>query len=275
VKSDPSFHKRVENFLKEDIGEGDITTNAIVPENHISKAIIQAKANGVVAGHIFAREIFKFLDQDIQFQELKQDGEHVIKRDILATIKGKSRAILTGERVALNILQRLSGIATITRSFVEAVEGTGVKILDTRKTSPGLRSMEKYAVRMGGGYNHRLNLSEMALIKENHIALAGSIKEAVKRVKSQSNTPIEVEVRNKEELKEAIDAGADRIMLDNWEMESIKQAVLIVHKRIPLEVSGNMTIEKVKKVAKTGVDFISVGAITHSFKSLDMTLLQE
>jgi len=275
VKLDPSFHKRVENFLKEDIGEGDITTNAIVPENHTSKAIIQAKANGVVAGHIFVREIFKFLDQDIQYQELKQDGEHVTKGDILATIAGKSRAILTGERVALNILQRLSGIATITRSFVEAVEGTGAKILDTRKTSPGLRSMEKYAVRMGGGYNHRLNLSEMALIKENHIALARSIKEAVKRVKSQSNAPIEVEVRNMEELKEAINAGVDRIMLDNWEMESIKQAVLLVHKRIPLEVSGNMTIEKVKKVAKTGVDFISVGAITHSFKSLDMTLLQE
>jgi nicotinate-nucleotide pyrophosphorylase (carboxylating) len=265
----------VENFLKEDLGEGDITTNAIVPENHTSKSIIKVKTDGVVAGHLFAREIFKFLDKDIQYQELKQDGEHVTKGDILATIAGKSRAILTGERVALNILQRLSGIATFTRSFVEAVEGTGVKILDTRKTSPGLRSMEKYAVRMGGGYNHRLNLSEMALIKENHIALAGSIRKAVKRVKSQSNAPIELEVRNMEELKEVMDAGVDRIMLDNWEMESIKQAVLLVHKRIPLEVSGNMTIEKAKKVAKTGVDFISVGAITHSFKSLDMTLLQE
>jgi nicotinate-nucleotide pyrophosphorylase (carboxylating) len=275
VKSDATSLKMLEDFLKEDIGEGDITTNAIVPENHTSKAFIQVKANGVVAGHIFVLEIFRFLDQDIQYQKLKQDGEHVTKGDILATIAGKSRAILTGERVALNILQRLSGIATITRSFVEAVEGTGVKILDTRKTSPGLRSMEKYAVRMGGGYNHRLNLSEMALIKENHIALAGSIKEAVKRVKSQSNAPIEVEVRNMEELREAMDAGVDRIMLDNWEMESIKQAVLLVHKRIPLEVSGNMTTEKTKKVAKTGVDFISVGAITHSFKSLDMTLLQE
>jgi nicotinate-nucleotide pyrophosphorylase (carboxylating) len=275
VKSDATSLKMLEDFLKEDIGEGDITTNAIVPENHTSKAFIQVKANGVVAGHIFVLEIFRFLDQDIQYQKLKQDGEHVTKGDILATIAGKSRAILTGERVALNILQRLSGIATITRSFVEAVEGTGVKILDTRKTSPGLRSMEKYAVRMGGGYNHRLNLSEMALVKENHIALAGSIKEAVKRVKSQSNAPIEVEVRNMEELREAMDADVDRIMLDNWEMESIKKAVLLVHKRIPLEVSGNMTIEKAKKVAKTGVDFISVGAITHSFKSLDMTLLQE
>jgi nicotinate-nucleotide pyrophosphorylase (carboxylating) len=267
--------KVVEDFLREDLGEGDITTDAIVPKNHTSKAIILVKADGVVAGHLFAREIFKLLDQDIQYQELKQDGERVTKGDILATIAGKSRAILTGERVALNILQRLSGIATITRSFVEAVEGTGVQILDTRKTSPGLRSMEKYAVRMGGGYNHRFNLSEMALIKENHIALAGSIKEAVKRVKSQSNVTIELEVRNMEELKEAMDAGVDRIMLDNWKIEFVEQAVSLFHKRIPLEVSGNMTIEKVKKVANTGVDFISVGAITHSFKSLDMTLLLE
>lgn len=265
----------MEDFLKEDIGERDITTEAIVPENHTSKAIVLAKADGVVAGHIFAREIFKFLDRDIHYEELKQDSERVIKGDRVAVIAGKSRAILTGERVALNILQRLSGIATLTRSFVEAVEGTGVKILDTRKTSPGLRSMEKYAVKMGGGYNHRLNLSEMALIKENHIAIAHSINEAVKRVRSQSNGPIEVEVRNMEELKEAMDASIDRIMLDNWDIESIKNAVSLVNKRIPLEVSGNMTIEKAKEVAKTGVDFISVGAITHSFKSLDMTLLQE
>lgn len=266
---------RIEDYLKEDMGEGDITTDAIVPENHTSKAIILAKADGVVAGHIFAREIIKFLDKDIHYEELKQDGECVSKGERVAVIVGKSRAILTGERVALNILQRLSGIATLTRSFVEAVGSTGVKILDTRKTSPGLRNMEKYAVKMGGGYNHRLNLSEMALIKENHIAIAHSVKEAVKRVRSQSGVPIEVEVRNMEELKEAVDESVDRIMLDNWDIESIKHAVSLVHKRIPLEVSGNMTIEKAKEVAKTGIDFISVGAITHSFKSLDMTLLQE
>jgi len=266
---------RIEDFLKEDIGERDVTTEAIVSGNHTSKAIILTKADGVVAGHIFAKEIFKFLDRDVQYEELKQDSERVIKGVIVATIVGKSRAILTGERVALNILQRLSGIATLTRSFVEATEGTEVKILDTRKTTPGLRSMEKYAVKMGGGYNHRLNLSEMALIKENHIAIARSIKEAVKRVRSQSNVPIEVEVRNMDELKEAMEASVDRIMLDNWDIESIKHAVSLVHKRIPLEVSGNMTVEKAKEVAKTGIDFISVGAITHSFKSLDMTLLQE
>jgi nicotinate-nucleotide pyrophosphorylase (carboxylating) len=266
---------RIEDFLKEDIGKGDVTTNAIVPENHTSKAIIMAKADGIVAGHIFAREIFRFLDRNIHYQELKRDGERVKKGDRLAAIAGRSRAILTGERVALNLLQRLSGIATFTRGFVEAVEGTEVKILDTRKTSPGLRMMEKYAVKMGGGDNHRLNLSEMALIKENHIAIAHSIKEAVKRVRSQSDVPVEVEVRNIEELKEAMEVRVDRIMLDNWNMESIKRAVSVVNKRIPIEVSGNMTIEKAKEVARIGIDFISVGAITHSFKSLDMTLLQQ
>ncbi len=267
--------ERIEAFLKEDIGERDITTDAIVPEDHISKAIILTKANGVVAGHLFAREVFELLDRGIQYHELKQDGERVIKGEKVAVIRGKSRAILTGERVALNILQRLSGIATLTRSFVEAVENTGVKILDTRKTSPGLRNMEKYAVKMGGGYNHRFNLGEMALIKENHIAVARSIKEAVKRVRLQSNRPVEVEVRNMDELKEAMEESVDRIMLDNWDIESIKHAVSLVNRKIPLEVSGNMTVEKAKEIAKTGIDFISVGAITHSFKSLDMTLLQE
>ena len=205
---------KIEAFLKEDIGQGDVTTDAIVPEDHASKAVILAKAEGVVAGHCFARELFRCLDRDIHYEELKQDGERVIKGDAIAAIAGKSRAILTGERVALNILQRLSGIATFTRGFVEAVAGTGAKILDTRKTSPGLRSMEKYAVRMGGGFNHRFDLSEMALIKENHIAVAGSITEAVKRVRSRStiplikpkvalwpgSPPVEVEVRTMEEL---------------------------------------------------------------------------
>lgn len=267
--------KQIETFQKEDIGTGDVTTDAIVPEDHTSRADIIAKAEGVVAGHIFARKVFNALDRNIHYEELKQDGERVTQEDILAVIAGKSRAILTGERVALNLLQRLSGIATLTRSFVDAVEGTGVKILDTRKTSPGLREMEKYAVTMGGGHNHRLNLSEMALIKENHIAIAGSIREAVRRVRSQSTVPVEVEVKNMEELKEAMEERVDRIMFDNWAIKSIKHAVSLVNKRIPLEVSGNMTVETAGEIAKTGIDFISVGAITHSFKSLDMTLLQE
>src|SRR4030042_4027721 len=185
---------RIKDFLKEYIGQGDITTDAIVPEDHSSKAVILAKAEGVVGGHGFAQEVFKALDQDIRYEEIKHDGERVMMGDAVAAIAGKSRAILTGERVALNLLQRLSGIATFTRRFVEAVAGTGVKILDTRKTSPGLRNMEKYAVRMGGGFNNRLDLSEMALIKENHIAVAGSITEAVKRLRARSKVPIWVEV---------------------------------------------------------------------------------
>jgi len=267
--------REIEDFLKEDIGQGDVTTDAIVPEDHSSKAVILAKAEGVVAGHGLAREVFRYLDKDIQYEELKHDGERVIQGDTVAAIAGKSRAILTGERVALNILQRLSGIATFTRRFVEAVAGTGVKILDTRKTSPGLRRMEKYAIRMGGGLNHRFDLGEMALIKENHIAVAGSITQAVKRVRSQSKVPVEVEVRSMADLKEAIEAGVDRIMLDNWDMASIPAAVSLVQKKIPLEVSGNMTVDRAREVAQTGIDFISVGALTHSFTALDMTLLQK
>jgi nicotinate-nucleotide pyrophosphorylase (carboxylating) len=266
---------RIEEFLKEDIGQGDITTDAIVPEDHSSKAVIMAKAEGVVAGHRFAMEVFKSLDNNIRYEELKHDGERVQKGDEVAAISGKTCAILSGERVALNILQRLSGIATYTRRFVDAIAGTGAKILDTRKTSPGLRSMEKYAVRMGGGFNHRLNLGEMALIKENHIAVAGSIKEAVRRVRSRSQVPLEVEVRTMAELHEAIETGVDRIMLDNWNIAAIRQAAALVHKRIPLEVSGNMTVKRAAEAAQTGIDFISVGALTHSFTALDMTLLQE
>ena len=265
----------IEDFIKEDRGDGDITTDSIVPEGHSSKAVIAAKANGVLAGHRYAKLVFGLLDKNIQYRELKHDGDVIVRGDLLVDITGKSRAILTGERVALNILQRLSGIATLTKSFVDAVAGTGATILDTRKTAPGLREMEKYAVTMGGGSNHRRDLSEMALIKENHIAIAGSIQEAVKRVRSQSRVPIEVEVKNMQELREALATGVDRIMLDNWDIASIRDAVSLVNKRIPLEASGNMTIEKAREVAQRGIDFISVGAITHSFTSLDMTLLQE
>jgi nicotinate-nucleotide pyrophosphorylase (carboxylating) len=262
-------------FLLEDIGTEDITTNAIVPEDHRSKASITAKAGGVIAGNIFASQVFKTLDSEINYKELKKDGERVKNGDIIAVIEGRTRAILTGERVALNILQRLSGIATLTESFVGAVRGTGTKILDTRKTTPGLREMEKYAVRMGGGYNHRENLTVMALVKENHISAAGSIKEAVIKVRERTKVPVEVEVKTMDELKETIRLDVDRIMLDNWDLESTREAVLFVNKKVPLEASGNMIIERVHAVAKTGVDFISVGALTHSFQALDMSLLFE
>ena len=268
-----SIMNEIEAFLKEDIGTEDVTTNAIVPADHISEAVVHAKAAGVVAGHPFAAEVFNILDQGIVYEVRKEDGTYVREGDLLATIRGRTRAILTGERVALNILQRLSGIATSTRAFVEAVAGTGVKILDTRKTAPGLRAMEKYAVRMGGGYNHRRTLGEMALIKENHISAAGSIKEAVRRVRERAQIPIEVEVRNMEELREAMGERVSRIMLDNWNAPSVREAVALVNGTVPLAVSGNMDIEKTREVAALGVDFISVGALTHSFKSLDMSLL--
>jgi nicotinate-nucleotide pyrophosphorylase (carboxylating) len=263
----------IKAFLQEDIGTEDVTTNAIVPEDHASEAVVQAKAGGVVAGHPFAAEAFRILDPGILYEVRKEDGVYVREGDLLAIIRGRTRAILTGERVALNILQRLSGIATSTRAYVEAVEGTGVKILDTRKTSPGLRAMEKYAVRAGGGYNHRLTLGEMALIKENHIAAAGSIKEAVRKVRERAPVPIEVEVKNMEELREAMGEKVSRIMLDNWDVPSVREAVALVNRTVPLEVSGNMDIDKTREVAALGVDFISVGALTHSFKSLDISLL--
>jgi len=264
----------IKDFLKEDIGEGDRTTEWIVPENHRGKAKIFAKEDGVIAGHRYAREVFKALDPELNYKELKRDGEEVKGGEIIAEIEGKTRGILTGERLALNILQRLSGIATLTRKYVKAVEGTKTKILDTRKTTPGLREMEKYAVKVGGGENHRFTLSEMILIKENHITVAGSIREAIRKVKGKG-LKVEVEVKNMEELKEAFEEGVDRILLDNWEIDSVKEAVDFVKGRIPLEASGNMTIERAKKFAEAGIDYISVGALTHSFKSLDLSLMLE
>jgi len=267
------INKSIEQFLHEDLGEGDVTTNSIVPPDGTSEAEIIAKAKGIIAGQAFACEVFKFLDKNVEYIELKKDGDHVKTGDTITTIKGSTRAILTGERLALNIMQRLSGIATTTRAFVDAIAGTKAHILDTRKTTPGLRLFEKYAVRVGGGYNHRMNLSEMALIKENHITAAGSIKDAVKKIKDTANVPIEVEVKNMDELKEALEEQIDRIMLDNWTTGDIAKGVEFVKGRIPLEASGNMTLERVREVAKTGVDFISVGLITHSYKSLDLSLL--
>ncbi len=265
----------IEDFLREDVGTDDVTTNAIVPAQHRSRAKIVAKAPGVIAGQGFAKEVFMTLDRDIAYREHKEDGEAVSPGDVIATVEGATRAILTAERVALNILQRLSGIATLTKVFVDAASGTKARILDTRKTTPGMRAMEKYAVTMGGGTNHRSNLTEMALIKENHVAVAGSIRLAVERVRARSSVPVEVEVRTMEELKQALEAKVERIMLDNWDTASMRDAVAFVAGRVPLEASGNMTVERVREVAATGVDLISVGALTHSARALDMSLLHE
>jgi nicotinate-nucleotide pyrophosphorylase (carboxylating) len=213
------------------------------------------------------------LDPDLIYEELAKDGTVATKGTIVSRVGARTRAILTGERVALNIFQRLSGIATATRGFVRAVEGTKVKVLDTRKTSPGMRTMEKYAVLMGGGQNHRFGLYDMALVKENHIAIAGSIGEAVTRIRKRSSVAVEVEVRNMDELRDALQEKVDRIMLDNWKDGDIHDAVSLVGGRIPIEVSGNMTVERASEIARTGIDLISAGSITHSFKSADLSLL--
>lgn len=264
----------IDQFLAEDVDGGDITTDSIIDEQSRSEAVIIAKEDGVVAGHALARAVFQTLDPTIVYNELKTDGTFVRSRETVAKISGKTRAILSGERTALNILQRLSGVATTTKGFADQVGGTKTRILDTRKTTPGMRVLEKYAVRMGGGHNHRINLNDMALIKENHITAAGSIHNAVQRVREAfPDRLIEVEVRDMDELEQALSEPVDRIMLDNWTTEDMRRGVALVGGRIELEASGNMSIERVREVAETGVDFISVGAITHSYKALDLSLL--
>jgi nicotinate-nucleotide pyrophosphorylase (carboxylating) len=268
-----TMEEEIGRFLAEDIGQGDVTTDSIVPQDHVSDAVIIAKEECIIAGHAFVRKVFVTLDGDADYEEVIKDGVVAGKGQIVSRMRAKTRAILTGERVALNIFQRLSGVATATKRFVDAVEGTGVEILDTRKTTPGLRAAEKHAVLMGGGRNHRFDLGEMALIKENHIAIAGSITKAVEMVRHGSSVAIEVEVTNMAELEEALKEGVDRIMLDNWNDEDVRKAVSLVTGRIPLEVSGNMTVERAREIARTGVDLISAGSITHSFKSADLSLL--
>jgi nicotinate-nucleotide pyrophosphorylase (carboxylating) len=221
--------------------------------------------------------VFLRLDPRVECDVLTPDGAHVTAGDVVCTIKGPGRAILTGERVALNFLQRLSGIATLTRTFVQEIEGTGARILDTRKTTPGWRALEKGAVRAGGGENHRAGLYDMVLIKENHIAIAGGLREAVARVTDQNtdDLPVTVEVHSMEALEEALDAGANRLLLDNFDLKTLEAAVRRARKaksRPVLEASGNMTLDRVRAVAATGVDYISVGALTHSAPALDLSL---
>ncbi|MBI2487515.1 MAG: carboxylating nicotinate-nucleotide diphosphorylase [Deltaproteobacteria bacterium] len=264
----------IENALQEDIGSGDITTEPLFPENTKCKAIIMAKEDGVVAGLPVAERVFRKLDKNILWNEKKREGETVKPKDILAEIEGSTRAILTGERVALNFLQRLSGIATLTSKFVKAVEGLPVRILDTRKTVPGLRILDKYAVSIGGGYNHRFGLYDGALIKDNHIKLAGGIAQAVKLIRQEvkSESKIEVETSTLVEVKEAIETGVDIIMLDNMPTEIMSEAVKLINGKALTEASGGITLDNVRRVAKTGVDFISIGALTHSCRALDIGL---
>jgi nicotinate-nucleotide pyrophosphorylase (carboxylating) len=260
--------------LAEDIGEGDVTTENTIPEEARLTGRFLAKESGVVAGIQVVWRTFALLDPRVELLVLIGDGLCVERGQVLAQVSGPGRAILTGERVALNFLQRMSGIASATRRYVDAVDGTHAVILDTRKTAPGLRVLDKWAVRLGGGSNHRLGLYDMALIKDNHIAAVGSITEAVRRVREgdSRNRQIEVEVTDLEQLVEALDAGVDRILLDNMPPDLMREAVLLADARVPLEASGGISMGSVREVAETGVDFISVGALTHSVTALDISL---
>lgn len=257
----------------EDIGDGDITTNNLINPNETRTAQFVAKAEGVVAGLPVAEMVFRKFDENLEWKVMIEDGSEVKPGDIIAEFKGNYRALLTGERKALNFLQRLSGIASYAHLCMKEIEGTKVEILDTRKTLPGYRHLDKYAVRMGGASNHRFGLYDMVMIKDNHIQVAGGITEAVEAIRKRvpKSIKIEVETTNIEQVKEALAADVDIIMLDNMSSSLMKECVDIINKRAKIEASGNMTIKRIRKVAHTGVDYISIGALTHSVKALDIS----
>jgi nicotinate-nucleotide pyrophosphorylase (carboxylating) len=263
----------IETGLKEDINTGDITTNLLIPANKQSTAIMVAKADGVIAGLQVAEAVFRKLDSKINFKSEVADGDSVKNGDLICTIEGAYRALLTGERLALNFLQRMSGIATETSKYVAAVSNFKTEILDTRKTVPGLRLLDKYAVQAGGGTNHRIGLYDMVLIKDNHISVAGGITNAVNAIRPsiQKGIKIEVETTTLGEVQEALENNVDIIMLDNMDNATMKTAVGLIAGRAKVEASGNMNLERVREVAATGVDFISIGALTHSVVALDIS----
>ena len=259
--------------IDEDVGAGDATTNSIVPVDATLNAQIIAKQDGVVAGLDIAHAVFLLLDNRVNFAANVTEGSAVSKGSVLASVAGSARALLTAERTALNFLGRMSGIATLTRQFVDAVSGTRAKILDTRKTAPGLRLIDKLAVRRGGGQNHRTGLFDLILIKDNHIDFAGSVAEAVRRAReAETQLEIEVEARTLADVEELLDLGVERILLDNMPLEVMREAVALNGGRASLEASGNVTLETVRAIAETGVDFISVGALTHSPEVFDVSL---
>lgn len=260
--------------LKEDISSEDITTNSILKENILGKGSLIAKEDGILAGIKIFQRVFQLLDKNLEFKMNFKDGDKLKKGQIIGEIKGDLRIILSGERVALNYLQHMSGIATYTNDMVKLLEGTNTKLVDTRKTTPNMRIFEKYAVRIGGGYNHRYNLSDGVLIKDNHIAVAGSINKAVEMAREYVSfvKKIEVEVENLKMVEEAIEAKADIIMLDNMDELTMKKAIKIIDGRAKTECSGNITKKNILKISKCGVDFVSSGAITHSASILDISL---
>ena len=260
--------------LAEDIGPGDITTGALIPPEAKGRAEIIVKENLVLAGMDAARDVFHQVNPEISFSANHKDGNELFSTSVIAIVSGSLASILTAERLALNILQRLSGIATLTRQYVNKIEGTSARIVDTRKTTPLLRVLEKYAVKTGGGKNHRFGLFDGVLIKDNHLAAVGGICEAVKRARKMAphTLKIEVEVENLDQVEEALSAGVDIIMLDNMNLEAIREAVNLINGRAIVEASGGINLENVRQVAETGVDLISIGAITHSARAMDISM---
>lgn len=272
----------IEDLIKlafaEDIGDGDHTTLSSIPASALGKSQLIIKEDGVLAGVEIAKRIFHAFDTDLKIEVFINDGAEVKKGDIAFLVEGKVQSLLQTERLVLNVMQRMSGIATTTRKYVKALEGTNTRVLDTRKTTPGMRMLEKEAVKIGGGVNHRIGLFDMILLKDNHVDFAGGIEKAITRAQEYlkekgKNLQIEIEVRNFDELQQAMNVGGiDRIMLDNFNVENTRKAVEMVAGRYELESSGGITFDTLRQYAETGVDYISVGALTHSVKSLDMSL---
>ncbi len=258
--------------LAEDVGDGDLTTEGVVPVSARARAELLIEEGGIVCGVPAALRVFATLDAEVEGEPLLEEGSRIPGPAVVARLEGPARALLTGERTALNLLARLSGVATLTARYVDLVDGTGVKILDTRKTTPGLRSLEKYAVRCGGGSNHRAGLHDAILLKENHLRIAGGITAALDALGERNGTPVEVEAETLEDVAEALAGGADRILLDNMTVADVSRAVDIVGGRIPLEASGGITLANLRDYAETGVDFISIGALTHAARSLSVSL---
>jgi nicotinate-nucleotide pyrophosphorylase (carboxylating) len=264
----------VEAALREDIRSGDITTNSLIPAAARARAVLRTREDGVLAGISVAQIAFATLDEGVTFSQVKSDGDSITKGDTVLHVEGAARALLTAERVALNFAQQLSGVATLTRQFVDAVSGTKVRIADTRKTTPGLRVLEKHAVRCGGGSNHRFALDDMILIKDNHVALCGGIAPAVERARAHIGhaVKIEVECDTLDQVRQAADARADIILLDNMTPDELREAVGIINGRSLSEASGGVNLQTVLAIAESGVDIISVGALTHSARALDLGL---
>ncbi len=277
MKFNSELEKVIRLALKEDIGSGDVTSNSTIDETKKAEAILLAKSDGIISGLDVAEKVFRILDKRIVFHKLINDGEFIKAGSVIGKIKGPARAILSGERTALNFLQRMSGISTLTNQFVHQIRHTKAKILDTRKTAPCLRYFDKYSVKMGGGENHRIGLFDMILIKDNHIAVSGSITNAIKLSKealkkTRKKIQIEVETKNLSEVQEALDNNVDIIMLDNFSIAQMRKAIDLINGKCKVEASGGITLKNVRKVAETGVDYISIGALTHSVKALDISL---